>query len=226
MENFWRIVRPPLEAPRGGAAFWAKIFKDIQMKRITAIVSLLLMSLSAPSFSQSYGGGGGGGWGGGWSDDKFVLSDQTTRKVSELLTGGVRNCQARLEKPYRYDCYREVYRRAARDLSGRRPYTEVRDALIQVERRLNSTVTRNADPQAPRARLNFQSFRAIRPETLPQAKQEFIAALEEAETTLLRSAENGNNTHFVRIAEALNSNKLLLRSALLLTPFAILAVIV
>ena len=54
---------------------------------------------------------------------------------------------------------------------------------------------------------------------IPAAKAAFADALEQAETKLLRSASVGE--HHVRIAAALNSNKVLLRSALLLLRFII-----
>lgn len=58
----------------------------------------------------------------------------------------------------------------------------------------------------------MKTYNAIKPEALPRAKSDFIAALDEGETTLLRSASD-TDKHYVRIAEALNSNKVLLRSA-------------
>ena len=74
---------------------------------------------------------------------------------------------------------------------------------------------RNADPATPPVRKRFQQFQPIKPAALPKAKAEFTKALDEAETALLRSPDQ-SGTHFARIAEAVHSNKVLLRT--LLTP--------
>ena len=62
-------------------------------------------------------------------------------------------------------------------------------------------------------RRGRQQFRAIKPETLPAAKQSFVASLQEAETRLLRSSSPAS-LHFTTIAQAINSNKVLLRALL------------
>ena len=171
---------------------------------------LLVASLALPSTAWAYGEGGGYG--------ANRLSNATTKKVANLLTKGVRNCQ-RLENVYRYDCYRRVYGQAAQELDRNPAYAAARDILLDVEKALGRTVERNLDPAAPQVRLGQQQFRAIRPAALPAAKRDFIATLDSAETRLLRSPGQ-NGTHFVRIAEAIGSNKLLLRSGLLVIPGA------
>lgn len=181
---------------------------------------LLVLSLCLPGVAHAYGEGGdaktyvrkGGTYGA--PAQGGGVNAATTRAVVNLLTGGVRGCQ-RLGKVYRYDCYRQVYGQAAAQMNGIAGYSEARRILTGVERSLTRTVNRNLDRRAPQVQAGAQRFRAIRAESLPTAKAAFVAALEEAETQLLRSAPSGGE-HLVRIAEALNSNKILLRSALLL----------
>jgi len=162
----------------------------------------------------SYGGGrGGGGYGGGngeGGDGGGGISIFVSNLVARTLRRGVVRCQS-VEDVYRYDCYRQVYRLAAKQLNGRPAYAEARAVLIEVEKKLERIVTRNVDPHAPPVRKGVQQFRAIRPASLPKARAQFIQALDEAETQLLRSS-GGGGTQYARIAEAINSNKVLLRS--------------
>ena len=189
---------------------------------------LLAVSLALPTTVFAYGdgydsssrlringstGGASSGWSSG-SNSGGQISAATTNAVIKLLTSGVRGCQ-RLDKVYRYDCYGQVYGQAAGQLAGNAAYEQARIILSDVERSLSRTVRRNQDRRAPQVRMGSQQFRAIRADALPAAKTEFIAALEQAETRLLRSSA-GAGDHHIRIAAALNSNKLLLRSALLI----------
>ncbi|WP_189679350.1 hypothetical protein [Seohaeicola zhoushanensis] len=181
--------------------------------------ALLIGSLLLPSNVLAYGEGGGYGAprnaGTAYGTPSGAQANAaTTNAVVKLLTGGVRGCQ-RLQKVYRYDCYSQVYGQAAGLLRGNPAYSEARVVLSDVERSLSRTVRRNLDRAQPQVRMGNQQFRAIRADTLPAAKAAFASALEEAETRLLRSS-NGQSEHHIRIAAALNSNKVLLRSALLL----------
>lgn len=169
-------------------------------------VLILVLATTAAAYEGGYGGGSDGGGG------SAGLSSATTRAVTRILKRDFAGCR-RLEPVYRYDCYRVVYTQAAQQLNGRPAYAEAQKALQAVASSLDRTVRRNADASAPRVQRNFQTFTPIKPAALPRAKADFTKALDEAETVLLRSAEQGN-VHFARIAEAVNSNKVLLRSLL------------
>ncbi|MDX2485689.1 MAG: hypothetical protein QNK42_18765 [Pseudodonghicola sp.] len=159
-----------------------------------------------------YGGGGaGGGDGGGGSVGG--ISGRVTKSVMHSLNSGFKSCQ-RLKAVYRFDCYRQVYMRAANQMNGIPAYRPARLALEGVENTLDQIVARHADPTASRSRQGFQSYRAITPDAVPAAKRDLTRALEEAETTLLRSTGQ-SNSQFASIAQAVHSNKVLLRSALL-----------
>ena len=173
--------------------------------RLLLCVSLSMASPVMAYESGNYGGTSGGGSTGG-------LSSATTKKVVRTLKRGIKDCR-RLDSVYRYDCYRQTYRLAASYLNGRPAYSDALVALVDVERSLERIVRRNADPATPSVRKNFQQFQPIKPAALPTAKAEFTKALEQAETALLRSPETGG-VHFARIAEAVHSNKVILRSRL------------
>ena len=168
---------------------------------------ILIITLAFPTMALA-------DYGGGSSYGGNSLSNATTNKIARNLTRGVSGC-FKLDKVYRYDCYREVYGQAAAQLKGNKAYDGARQALETVEQSLGRTIQRNLDPTAPQARRGFQQFRAIKPAALPTAKRDFIAALETAETQLLRSPPN-TQPHFQTIAAAINTNKVLLRSAQLL----------
>lgn len=174
--------------------------------RLFLIFSLLLPA-GSPALAQGvgtmYGNSG--------------FSNATTSKLTRSLTEGIAKCRESLEAVYRYDCYRQTYADAVKDLKYSRDYAPAQAILAEVEQSLGRTIARHADPSAPVVRQGFTKFRAIRAESLPTAKAEFVVALEEAETRLLRSPDNGQE-HFQRIAAAIETNKVLLRSALLLVP--------
>ena len=177
------------------------------------MLRILCVLVSLSLGTQAYGEGSG------YSNSASgKLSNGLTNKVTRTLTRGVQNC-LRLEKVYRYDCYRSVYGLAAQQLSSNAAYDEARKVLSDVEAALANTIQRNLDPSAPRKRRGVQQFNAIKESALPRAKRDFLRSLDQAETRLLRSSSN-DNVHFVKIASAINSNKVLLRSALLMLPIA------
>lgn len=178
-------------------------------KRIA--VSALLIALFA--LAQSPAPVLAGGDAGGGSGASYGLSNSTTRSVVKTLSRGGDRC-GKQPKVYRYDCYRWVYRRAANQLEGNGAYSEAREALEQVERRLQAVVAQNRDTTQPNRRRALETYTPVKPASVPRVKREAVRAMAQAETVLLRSAPN-KQEHYARIAQAVNSNKVLLRSALL-----------
>lgn len=168
--------------------------------------------LSFPTLTLGYGGGGG------YDTNAGGVSNGTTNRVIRTLTRGTKACK-RLQWIYHYDCYRNTYAIAANQLNGKTGYEAARTVLVEVENSFARTVAENEDKTAPRLRRRSAEFRPIKTTARARANREFIAALDRGETKLLRSASD-SNTHFIRIAEALNTNKVLLRSALMLVPRA------
>lgn len=193
--------------------------------RFLFIRSLLILCMALPAPVFAYGADGGGDSGSGYGGASGGLSKQLTNKVVKTLTRGARDCH-KLDKIYRYDCYRIVYKRAADLLAGQAAYKEAYQALAGVEKTLGIAVARNADRAAPKLRRGVQTFQPVKQSSVPKMKATAIDALQQAETVLLRSAED-KGVHYASIAEAVNSNKVLLRSALLLLPGlgAILAIL-
>lgn len=154
------------------------------------------------------------GYGSSHDHERSSLNDQTTNRVVRLLERGLRQCQA-LNSVYRYDCYRQNYRAAGRRLTGNRAYAPALQALRNVEATLTDVLSSDADPGVQPFRRRGKSFSAISESAIPSSRAAFSAALDEAATELLRSANPGNN-HFARIASVMDSEKVFLRS--MLTP--------
>mgnify|MGYP003362104156 CR=1 FL=1 len=193
-------------------------------RRLFALLCLVLsLALALPAAANNGGGNGGGGTGGaaggsaggggGGGGGSTGLSTRMTKAVVTTMKRDFMRCQ-RLAEVYRFDCYRIVYRLSARQLLGNPAYRPARQVLEGVEKSIDRVVRTYADPTKPLKRAGFQAYRAIKPAAVPRAKRDVARVLAEAETKLLRSAGK-DNSHFASIAQAVNSNKVLLRSALL-----------
>lgn len=146
----------------------------------------------------------------GYGNSKSGLSDRTTNRVVRLLEQGLRQCQA-LDAVYRYDCYRQNYQAAGKQLTGNPAYAPAQQALRDVENTLAGVLNANADPAAKPLRRRGKRYSAISEVAIPRSKAAFTEALDEATTQLLRSAGSSGD-HFARIASALDSEKVFLRS--------------
>ncbi|KUP90611.1 hypothetical protein [Tritonibacter horizontis] len=180
------------------------------MIRLALPMTLALVLISSAAVADR-GFAGRKGW-------NLQLNDDTTNSIVEQLKRDFRTCQNK-PKVYRYDCYRRSYRTGAQELNGSREYGPVAEALALVEKRIGAAVQANLDPSQPPLRDNiFIQHRAVKPEALPLIKQATLAAMEEATTILLRTPDNEQQKHFQRVAAVIQSNKVLLRSALLALP--------
>lgn len=171
-------------------------------------VALFLWQIPAPALA----GGDGGGYGSGGAA-KAGLSSAVTKNVVKTLSRGFGRCKD-LGWSYRYDCYRLVYKRSADQLRGNPAYSEALKALVLVEDTLAAAVKKNRDPAQKPKRRGFEVYQPIKPSAVATVTRQTEQAMTKAETILLRSPAN-KQEHYGRIAEALNSNKVLLRSALL-----------
>ncbi len=184
------------------------------MSSKTILAGLLALIFSCATALA--GGDGGGGSRDGMDSgggQRSGLSAKTTKAVVTTLTRGFERCGT-LPWAYKYDCYRHTYKLAAQKLNGNQAYAEAYQALVLVEETLTRAVKQNLDPAQPVKRKGLNLYRPVKREAVPQIKRQTEAAMKKAETILLRSPAN-KQVHYARIAEAVNSNKVLLRSALL-----------
>ena len=153
------------------------------------------------------------------------VSEDTTERLVDVITTAKDTCSDEwIKDTYRIDCIRQTLLLAAAKLPTRGDYAPVRDALLDAAGKLDKIVKQNGSassgsvsppiggrPLAP----TLPPLRAINPAAQEKAVSEAIAVLEEAQTILLRSAENSSRRleHYQQVAQAIDSTKVLLRSS-------------
>jgi hypothetical protein len=156
-------------------------------------------------------------------------NDTPASSASNLATNAivqdinaVRNECAGLEPVYRIDCLRQGLRQVVRRMPTSGDYKDARQILSRTVSQLNSIQGSNIDSASPRKRSRgnarfkaAKTFTAIKRQNLDKAMAQAQAVIQEAETRLLRSSENSQkrSTHYQKIATAIGSTKVLMRSA-------------
>jgi hypothetical protein len=181
------------------------------MRFLLTISSILFMSLASQGFSSG-GGGGPNETVETKKTGRTGFSNAVTSRAVKLLRDGFDRCQ-RVETVYRFDCYRQTYRSATKYLAGRQAYAGALEALQEVEKVLDQIMAKNVDTSKRSVRKGLQTYKPIKPAAVPRAKADLGRALDRAETKLLRAPER-SRSDYARIAAAVNSNKVLLRSRL------------
>ncbi len=182
------------------------------MFRICLIAMLFLAPVAIhPAMATETGAEGGGDardrTGGGG------LSPILTGQVIDQIQRDFRYCTG-IDRNYRFDCYKYVFRLAAQTLDGNTAYRTAHAVFDRLDRDIDALVDASVDPSKFPKLRGLQVYRPILPDAEPRLRAETARLLEEAETTLLRAPEQSGD-HYTRIAAAVNSNKVLLRSALI-----------
>lgn len=200
-----------------------------------SFVDTTRIELIYPQYAQ-VGGDDIGGGGGDNNDDggapvnrrvpagpPVEATEAQTTVIIRKMDDNERLCDA-LGDVYDIGCFAQTYRELANDIPANGDYAEARETILQAARELDDLVRRNIDRQKPplSARLTTSTgetvrtppIAAVRADRAPQLRQQAADILEEAETVLLRSASSDATRaiHFQRIAAAVGSNKVLLRS--------------
>ncbi len=193
-----------------------------------------VIELIYPQYAQVGGDEIGGGQSGGEDDGGGPVpgnvgpaveatTGQTTAIVNQL-NQIERICEF-MGDEYRIACFAQTYRELAKEIPPNGDYEEAREVLLDTARKLDNIVRRNVDRQKPalRARLTTDSgqtvqtpaIRPIRQERVPELNRQAANVVAEAETVLLRTANSDATRaiHYQRIAAAVGSNKVLLRSS-------------
>ena len=147
---------------------------------------------------------------------------QTTQIVTQL--DQIQRICEFMGDEYRIACFATTYRDLADDIPVNGDYAETREVLLEAARELDDLVRSNIDRSKPalQARTTNSSgqsvqtppMRAVQASQAPQLNRRASNIIEEAETVLLRSASSDATRaiHYQRIAAAVGSNKVLLRS--------------
>ncbi|MEW2912596.1 hypothetical protein [Leisingera sp. JC11] len=187
----------------------------------------------APSASQF---GGDGETGGDAAESDGVRSSSTstsapvgpasvTNSVTSTVVAQISTSSAACEAvgaAYRTDCLAKELKALVKKLPAHGEYAVAREALATASDELTSLSRQNRDYSQPRLRITVQAdsetvrrpVSAVKQERVAETNAKALAVLEETTTVLLRSAEGNNDValHYQRIAQALNSSKVLLRS--------------
>jgi hypothetical protein len=143
-----------------------------------------------------------------------------TTAVVRALSEASDRCSA-APLAYRADCLAGELAAVASRLPNTGDYAEARRAITDAAREIGGLTRRNRDRGRPALALRPQPgapesrpFSAVRADAVDEVNRAAISILEEAQTTLLRSAANSEarRVHYQRIAGALESGKVLLRS--------------
>jgi hypothetical protein len=151
------------------------------------------------------------------------LSDEATDEITRRFREARQFCGNLPSAEYTVDCLGDALGQIARSLPATGDYAEAHAAILQASEKLRALARANADPTLPRgtvrqrgpnARSSSSPLTPVRSDALADVNRQAVAILEEAETILLRSAENSaaRKVHYQQIAAAVGSNKVLLRS--------------
>lgn len=151
---------------------------------------------------------------------KFGSQNFTTLLVNGLASAH-KFC-GKLDSAYQVDCLSERIDAMAKQIPEGSDYVEVQDALEKASDQINSLARANRDRALPRGSASAAgettTTRPLTPvaaDAQAQVNQQALAILQDTQTLLLRSAEASESklVHYQRIADAIGSNKVLLRSA-------------
>jgi hypothetical protein len=201
-------------------------------------IELLFKAQTVDPGGGDDGDGDGGGDGGGRDSgrdspgrsDNHEGREREEVRASRLETNRIiqdlrlvrRECGV-YDEVYRIDCLRQGIDMVVASMPESGEYTEAKRILRRTSRRLGAIVSTYQDRSAPKlvaprnANPRFKkrrTYRAVKRESLPRAMAEANAAVSEAATQLLRSAENSERryAHYQQISVAVDSTKVLLRS--------------
>ncbi|WP_139792889.1 hypothetical protein [Pseudophaeobacter leonis] len=188
------------------------------------------VQVSGGSAGGTAGGGTAGGpedvrEEGGGNDATATASSLSPSQVGTATSVAIeiagRIC-TRAPTNYRIDCLSAELAKAAENLPQNAVFGEAKAALQNASDQLRSISREYRNSTSPRVRVvspetgkrGARPIVAVRDQQLRRANSEALQVLEETQTILLRSAENSSprSGPYQEIAQALNSNKILLRS--------------
>lgn len=187
--------------------------------------SVRLIGQSTGQRGGNDAGGSAGGFGSRFDAAGLPLPPTSTLsvpipvQVAGVMKRSSKVCQG-VPDEYVIDCLIVHFRQALSVTPQSGTYAPVHTVLKETVAKLERVVAKNVDESKPPIRLKTGSgttsarMRAIKPEAVARANAEAAKIVAEAQTVLLRSADQNPaaRLEFVRIAEAVGSNKLLLRS--------------
>ncbi len=146
-----------------------------------------------------------------------------TSFVVGSLAAAQKFCAEIKEQAYRVDCLAERFGALAKSIPKDSDYAEVQSVLKSASDQLANLARSNRDRALPRGRATrpgstettTRPLTPVSAEATASVNQQARAILDNTETLLLRSAEvsQSKTAQFAQIADAIGSNKVLLRAA-------------
>ncbi len=193
-----------------------------------------ILSLNVLAYSSGDGeGGGGGGDGGGeaelinrsQSGDRARnkprvrqesgqgINNRNTQSISADISSIASQCQF-LPQEYRLDCLAQELKESSRIVKNA-GYKNANREIASAAKKLDRIVKRNEDKSAPKIKRNGKTYRAVKKSSVKKVNRQAKKVIAETKTKLIRSAGNSalKKTHYTKIAKAVGSTKVLLRSA-------------
>ena len=151
-----------------------------------------------------------------------AASPTNTQTIVSLVESISQTCRP-VDAAYRVDCVASELKVVAEQLPDTGDYNEARKILEDAADDLEDLARRNIDRTQPRVRVKLppesgrpvtEALAAVKPDVVAETNAAAIEILDNTTTILLRSAENSESRaiHYQQIAEAVDSNKVLLRS--------------
>ena len=141
------------------------------------------------------------------------INNRNTGIISADISSIPSQCQF-LPQEYRVDCLAQELREASRIVrnSG---YKNANREIASAAKKLDRIVKRNEDKSAPKIKRNGKTYRAVKKSSVKKVNRQAKKIVAETKTKLIRSAGNSalKKTHYTKIAKAVGSTKVLLRSA-------------
>lgn len=151
-----------------------------------------------------------------------------SKNYTDVVTGKIaaaqKFCGDLDNDSYKVDCLAERLGEASDEIPDDSDYAEVKKILKDTSNQLADLARSNRDTAQPRGRATSQGenpittsrpLTPVTPSSLPEVNTQAQAILSNTETLLLRSAEGSESKalQYSRIADAIGSSKVLLRSA-------------
>lgn len=158
------------------------------------------------------------------SGPSVAASNARTAQIVNQINQIQRICEF-MGDEYKVACFATTYRELAQDIPANGDYEEAREVLLDTARKLDRLTRNNLDRNKPALSARIQTdsgqsvptppMRAVQADRASELNRQASNIVAEAETILLRSASSDATRaiHYQRIAAAVGSNKVLLRSS-------------
>ena len=194
-------------------------------KSISKLTSVALISLSflampmTVTYSQhgeSESGESGGSDGGDENASGGFANSFSYAKTNAIVAdvGRANDICITLPTEYRADCLAQSLKSSASKIN-KKAYIPVKNEISTTAQSIEDIVTENLDEEAPVIKVGNNTYRPIKKEAVEVVNQRVAKVVTESATRLIRSAGNSitRKIHFQRVAKALDSTKVLMRSA-------------